>query len=288
MDINLYDAGDIGMSLFTIITVCYNTENDIQRTIESVRNQSYGDYEYLIVDGASKDKTVAIAESYRETFREKGVQYRISSEKDTGIYNAMNKGADMANGKWLLFLNAGDYLADAQVLEQVRKYDCDDAAMLYGDVIYKICGLYKRIPARELDLLKYGMVFSHQSVFIRKSVMTEYRYNESLQIGADYDFISRCYNSKEKMIHIPVTISVFELGGTSSIPMNHMLEELYIQKENGFISEQEYIEKTAHWKRKEKFYNARSKIENALPSSLVFFLRKRKYEKMGYTRADKM
>lgn len=276
------------MSLFTIITVCYNTENDIQRTIESVLNQSYCDYEYLIVDGASKDKTVAIAESYREIFREKGVQYRISSEKDTGIYNAMNKGTDMANGKWLLFLNAGDYLADAQVLEQVRKHDCDDAAMLYGDVIYKICALYKRIPAKELDLLKYGMVFSHQSVFIRKSVMTEYRYNESLRLGADYDFISRCYNSKEKMIHIPVTISVFELGGTSSIPMNHMLEELYIQKENGFISEQEYIEKTAHWKRKEKFYNVRSKIENALPSSFVFFLRKRKYEKMGYTRADKI
>lgn len=276
------------MSLFTIITVCYNAEKEIKRTIESVLNQTFCDYEYLIVDGLSKDSTVKIAESYKTAFQKKGIIYKINSEKDTGIYNAMNKGTDMSDGKWLIFLNAGDTLADKYVLEKTAVYDCNDVAILYGDVIYSICKRLKKFSAKPLIELKNGMVFCHQSAYIRKNKMKEYRYDETFQIGADYDFISRCYNNNEKIAYIPVTVSVFELGGTSSNPVEHMLEQLEIQKKNRFITEKEYQKKVRYWLQKENYYRIRKIIEKCMPKMIINYLRQKKYEKLGYKKFDEM
>lgn len=270
------------MSLFTIITVCYNAENDIKRTIESVLSQTYCDYEYLIVDGLSQDSTVKVAESFQEAFKVKRVIYKVMSEKDTGIYNAMNKASDMAMGKWLLFLNAGDRLADNNILECVSKYDCMDAAILYGDVICSICDRYKKIPAKELSELKKGMVFCHQSAFILKEKMVEYRYDEAFRIGADYDFISRCYTSGETLEKINVTVSIFELGGISSDPVAHMLEHLQIQRIHSFITEEEYQKEVEYWTKKAKFYKIRNRIEKCIPYSIVLYFRQKKYERLGY------
>ena len=270
------------MNLFTIITVCYNAEKEIKRTIESVLAQTYTNYEYLIVDGMSKDSTVDVAESYRKEFDKKGITYTIQSEKDTGIYNAMNKATELANGKWLLFLNAGDRLVDEQVLQEVSKYDCEKTSVLYGDVICSMHDIYKKVPAGALNGLKNGMVFCHQSTFILKEKMSIYRYNENLRIGADYDFICRCYKAGEKFKKIDVVVSVFELGGTSSNPIKHMLEKLEIQKKNSFITEEEYEIAVAIWMKKERFYKMRSMIENLIPNSVVRWIRKIKYKHLGY------
>ena len=104
---------------FSVITVCLNAESVIAKTIESVLNQTYSPYEYLIFDGNSLDGTVKIAESYRTQFEKKGIRFIIQSEKDSGIFNAMNKGVKAAQGDFVSFLNAGDiYLRDA--LEKVN------------------------------------------------------------------------------------------------------------------------------------------------------------------------
>ena len=270
------------MNLFTIITVCYNAEREIKGTIESVLKQTYTNYEYLIVDGLSDDDTVEIAKFYCEQFQQKGITYTIKSEKDTGIYNAMNKATDMASGKWLLFLNAGDRLVDEKVLAEVAKNDCDNTAILYGDVFYCLYKLYKKIPAGTPDELKNGMVFCHQSAFIARKKMAEYRYDESYRIGADYDFICRCYKSGEQFKKLDIPISVFELGGASSNPVKHMFEQLKIQNKNSLITEEEYEEAVVTWKKKEKYYKMRDKIEKIVPSAVTRWLRRLKYKQLGY------
>lgn len=116
----------------SVITVCYNAESVIEKTIRSVLGQTYEDLEYIIVDGASKDHTPDIIEGYLADTR---VKYL--SEPDKGIYDAMNKGAGMATGDYLEFLNAGDVLADDQVLSHIAERAGQSGAdILYGDILY--------------------------------------------------------------------------------------------------------------------------------------------------------
>ena len=106
------------MKRFCIITVCLNAEKVLEKTILSVLNQEFNEYEYLIKDGCSYDSTLRIAESYTSAFRKKGISYRIISQKDQGIYDAMNQAACAAQGEWILYMNAGDCFANNLVLKQ--------------------------------------------------------------------------------------------------------------------------------------------------------------------------
>ena len=103
----------------TIVTVCFNEELNISRTIESALNQTSSDFEYIICDGGSKDKTVEIARSYIGAFEKKGVKYIINSEKDKGIYDGLNKGIDLASEQYIYFLNAGDWFCSDNIVEKV-------------------------------------------------------------------------------------------------------------------------------------------------------------------------
>jgi len=120
--------------LVSIVTVCYNSEKTIRDTIESVLNQTYRNIEYILVDGASKDSTVDIIKSYEEKFREKGISYKWISEPDTGIYNAMNKGIDMASGEWCYFLGSDDILFDKNVILSITNELLDVNCIYYGEV----------------------------------------------------------------------------------------------------------------------------------------------------------
>ena len=103
----------------SIITVAFNEEKNIKKTIESVLNQTSDSFEYIICDGKSADKTVEIAKEYKNTFAEKGISYIINSEKNKGIYDGMNKGIDLATGDYIFFLNAGDWFYSDDVIENV-------------------------------------------------------------------------------------------------------------------------------------------------------------------------
>ena len=121
--------------LLSIVTVSYNAAESIGNTIRSVARQSWTDFEYLFIDGASKDATVAEIESQREAFASRGIPYRVISEPDRGIYDAMNKAIALAEGQWVLMLNAGDLLAEDTVLERVFREPCDGADVLYGHMV---------------------------------------------------------------------------------------------------------------------------------------------------------
>ena len=102
------------MCKISIVTVCYNAERSIKSTIESVLKQTYTDYEYILIDGKSTDNTYKIVCSYDKKFKNRGVQYRHISEQDQGIFDAMNKGIQMARGRYINFMNADDKFHDSE------------------------------------------------------------------------------------------------------------------------------------------------------------------------------
>ena len=202
----------------SIVTVCYNSQATIRQTIESVLAQSYTDCEYLIVDGQSKDDTVAIARSYEAAFREKGISYRISSEPDRGIYDAMNKGIDRCQGNWVLMLNSDDTLCDGDVLRDVFAQNrWEGIDVLYGDCI-RANGDERKLDVADkpVDELKKSKFFCHQAAFTRADLARALHFDDQFKICGDYDFFLRAYLRGSRFAHVARTICVYSVRGTSN------------------------------------------------------------------------
>lgn len=166
----------------SIVTVVYNDEKEIEATLKSVFDQSLQDYELIVIDGKSTDDTVAIIQRYANQI------HHFVSEKDKGIYDAMNKGIECANGEWIYFLNAGDRFYAKDMLEQLKTLhkDCD---LVYGsnEADY---GYFKRInQPLAMGLLDRGMIFSHQAMVVKTQWMKQFPYNLKYRFSADFDFI---------------------------------------------------------------------------------------------------
>lgn len=189
----------------TIITICYNSKQFIKQTIESVLGQTYNNVEYIIIDGGSTDGTQDIISHYSNKLA------YWCSEKDGGIYDAMNKGVKQASGNWISFMNSGDCFADNEVL---HKLFIDIAALeqvkvLYGDVVSVSEFGEKYIKAGKANILKYDMPFCHQSVFVRSNIMHENPFDLQYKIAADYNLFNKLfYQYGEKCFaYIPVCVS---------------------------------------------------------------------------------
>ncbi len=118
----------------SIITVAFNSEKTIARTIESVLNQTYTDLQYIVIDGKSTDHTVAIAHDYSDRFRKKGMEYLVVSERDHGIYDAMNKGLALAVGELIGIINSDDWYETGAVECAVRNYKKSMYDLFYADL----------------------------------------------------------------------------------------------------------------------------------------------------------
>jgi glycosyltransferase involved in cell wall biosynthesis len=198
----------------SIITVVFNGESLIERTIKSVLEQTYLYIEYIIIDGLSSDKTLTIIEQYRSNIS------TIISEKDNGIYDAMNKGLQIATGDYVLFLNAGDELYSNDTLSKVFEIS-HDADVYYGNTKISnekgdILADRRLTPPSHLTWksLKYGMCISHQS-FIAKRKLCDF-YNLDYQISADIDWVINVLKKSTKIINTEIYISKFLEGGTSN------------------------------------------------------------------------
>lgn len=182
--------------LITIVTVTYNAEGTLERTLKSVEMQTHGNVEHIIMDGASKDGTLAIAQAYKERNDDRDIH--IVSEPDKGLYDAMNKAIAIANGEYICFLNAGDKLHNPQTLEyivHIAQHN-PDAGVIYGDTdIVDDNGMKLRerrlSPPKRLNWrsFKNGMLVCHQAFYAKRSIVPAY--DLSYRFSADFDWCVR-------------------------------------------------------------------------------------------------
>ena len=209
--------------LISVVTICYNAKNDLEKTILSVLSQTYQDIEYIIIDGGSTDGTVDIIHKYSERL------FYWISEPDKGIYDAMNKGLDRATGRWINFMNAGDTFCDNEVIKNIFGYnDLSDYSVIYGDCYVSKLNQLQYLKASSMKKVHVQMPFCHQSSFIRK---TRLRFSIDLKIAADYQMIYEYYrmNGISSFLYISKPISVFDATGISTTNNN------LLQKEYGIV-----------------------------------------------------
>jgi glycosyltransferase involved in cell wall biosynthesis len=198
----------------SIITVVYNGKSLIERTIKSVLAQTYPHIEYIIIDGASKDGTVDIVEKYKSKIQ------KTLSEKDSGIYDAMNKGLSLATGDYVLFLNAGDELYAESTLKQVFESE-SNADVYYGNAAVvdeqgTILGDRRLSPPENLTWksFKLGMSVSHQS-FIPKRSLCE-PYSLDFILASDVDWVIKILKKSKKIKNSQIYVSKFLAGGVTT------------------------------------------------------------------------
>ena len=203
--------------LISVITVCLNAEKDIEYTINSVLDQDFTDYEYLIMDGGSDDSTIDIAERYRARFREKNISFDMVSEKDEGLYDAMNKAAGHAAGEWIIFINAGDALFDRNVLKNLSAEISDRYDVLYGDAVMLEKGMYKLLRAESVERLRNTNPICHQASITRTKAVRKYSFDSRYKIAADFDLFLKIYLSDaDRFKELEMPFCVFKLGGISN------------------------------------------------------------------------
>lgn len=185
--------------MISVITVCYNVKDSIENTILSVLNQTYADIEYIVVDGGSTDGTVDIIKKYSEHLA------IFISEKDDGIYDAMNKAIDLAHGEWLNFMNAGDVFSSHNVLEDIAASGLMDSS----DFIYSDFIAYNGVKKRQIyQNFKKGKVL-HQSLVYKKSLHQRYSkyYVTHPYIVSDYLFFAQIEEKKTAKFFYPISIN---------------------------------------------------------------------------------
>jgi glycosyltransferase involved in cell wall biosynthesis len=209
----------------SIITVVYNGEKVLLRTIESIANQTFRDIEYIIIDGSSKDGTLEIIEKNNHSIT------KWISEPDKGLYDAMNKGLRMAHGEYVLFLNAGDQFYEKTTLAKI--FDVPhDADVYYGETMMideegKEIGL-RRLKAPETlswKSLINGMVVCHQSFIVRRSIAPEY--DIKFVIAADYAWMVECLKKSKTIVNTQLIISRFLEGGMNKSLIFTALKERF-------------------------------------------------------------
>lgn len=212
----------------TIITVVYNDVNNIENTIKSIINQTYWEYiEYIIIDGGSTDGTVEIIKKYDNV-----ISCWIS-EKDGGIYDAMNKGTLLAKSNWVNFMNSGDSFFSKNTIRLIIDHLSDENDIVYGNTNTLFNFGNAIIKAKEYDFLKYNMPFCHQSSFIKKNLLITTPYDLSYKYVADYNFFYTCYHNKNRYKQVDITIANFEaITGISSSNKIEVFKEI-LRVQNG-------------------------------------------------------
>ena len=203
---------------FTIVTVTFNAEKTIKRTIESVLNQSYLPYEYLIIDGRSTDETVEIAREYETQFKLNGIKYSVTSKQDTGIYNAMNRGIAAATGDFISFLNAGDWYQNDALYHVNNFYQEESFDLTYGGLNYiNPNGSITTKLSKKDSFLVTSRHWNHPSMFLRRTIYQKYNFDESYPTYADFELYLKIRKKQEIKIRvIPEIITNFVADGVST------------------------------------------------------------------------
>ncbi len=209
--------------LVSIVTVCYNAEGTIEQTIRSVINQTYPKIEYIIIDGKSTDNTLEIINYYRSAISQ------VVSERDDGIYDAMNKGIGLAHGDFIGIINADDWYEEKAVEQVVNiwKNEGNEAEVITGQINFFENQEYLYSSHKKpMEIIWEEMPISHPSTFIQKKIYDKFgRYNTEYKIAADYDFVFRLYINGVKFCISDEKFSNFRVGGISTTKKKMLLME---------------------------------------------------------------
>jgi glycosyltransferase involved in cell wall biosynthesis len=213
----------------SIITVCFNSEKTIRRTLESLRDQISGNFEVIIVDGSSTDNTLEIVKEFD------GLVDRIISEHDSGIYDAMNKGVALATGEYIAFLNSDDaylpHTIDA-VVKCIKQHKPD---VVYGNIEKeRRLGdeILTRIEKPRLDDMPKTMGVFHPAGFVHRRFFQKFGgFDTRFKLAADYHFMLRVYQSKARFHYLDEVLAIFTIGGASNYSCGAYQEAITIQTE---------------------------------------------------------
>ncbi len=194
--------------LISIITVVFNGEQYLEQTIKSVIEQSYDNVEYIIIDGGSKDGTLDIIRRYQGA-----IDYWVS-EPDEGIYDAMNKGVDCAQGSWIFFLGSDDRIFRNNSIELIVPDMTNDFDFIYGNILYTSDTIFKSNLGFKTNFIN---TCHHQASFYKRSLFKQFRYQKLYKIVSDYELNFFIFNKKLKAKNIDMLVSVCGVEGVSHI-----------------------------------------------------------------------
>jgi len=212
-------------STLSIITIVYNNVRDIERTMLSVLYQSYAHIEYIVIDGASNDGTLEIIQRYQDRL------VKVVSEKDAGIYDAMNKGLALASGDYVLFMNSGDELYAPDTVENV--FDTAPNADIYYGETEMYNEAWQSIGKRRHSVpekftwksFRFGMTISHQAIYIRRT-LTE-PYDRQYELSADIDWILTAAKKAKTSVKVSGYVAKYLVGGMSKKRHQQSLKERF-------------------------------------------------------------
>lgn len=247
----------------TIITVSYNSSKTIEKTIKSVLNQTYDNIEYIIIDGDSSDGTKDIIKMYEDKFKGR---MKWISEKDKGIYDAMNKGINMASGKWIGIINSDDWYQYDAIYKIINcGNNSSDPDVIFGNLkfIYNFGNkdYFVNIDQpKNLSILKNGKTIHHPSVFIKRNIYNKYGvYDTSYKLAADYELLLRFYLNDLKFKYCDANIACFRAGGASNNALALIKEYNQIKSKYGFSKMKD-------------IFNYYKILKNILPSRILEYL----------------
>lgn len=225
----------------SIITICYNIKDDIKRTCESIVNQTWQDFEWIVVDGGSTDGTVEILKKYQNRIN------ILISEPDKGIYNAMNKGIKLAHGEWLNFMNGGDEYASIDALKHVFKDKRYEENILQGNeerynADGKLCYIWQSSHVSKEFFISKSL--AHQSMFYNHSLFNKYGlYDEKYKYCADTELNLRLISAGEKVNFLNCVVAKFYLTGISNDKnMADIRRFEHVRFNNIYFTQQELID----------------------------------------------
>ena len=260
------------MKIYSIIVPTFNSAHTLKRCLDSILSQTFKNFEIIIADGLSTDSTLMTAESMRDE------RINIFSEKDYGVYDAMNNAVERAQGKWILFLGSDDFLFDDFVLEKMSEtLGKSNADFVYGDV--RIVGKTSWASDGEIYRGEFStsllMQFNicHQCIFYNRLVFKTRKYNIDYSVCADYDFNLYCA-SKYLMEYHPIIIANFNAGGISTTSNDPKFERekwlniiVYFKEK---LLDRKFVKYRTEIKKTISVFVKRSEIENAISAIRIY------------------
>lgn len=195
----------------SIVTVVLNDRDLFAKTVDSVSSQDYSNLEHVIVDGGSSDGTVEFIKTLNST------QVKWVSEPDKGIYDAMNKGVLIADGDWVIFLNAGDCFVSSTVVSEVFVEIGARQDLIYGDTYFISDGVEELVAAQDPEMLWQALNFNHNSLFAKREILSEHPFTSEYKIVADSEFVIWAYQRGKSFFNTARPINNYERGGYSDV-----------------------------------------------------------------------